>query len=103
MRNSEHLISMSKAKFFYAETKFSLAEIVRIRQYPRGRSRYIGERFHDKALDCSDPLEERTLVDICLRGMLEECRIFLENLSFSSFFKLMEATRLTSETICRAP
>lgn len=39
------------------------------------------------------------LVNVCSHGMKEECRIFLENLSFSSFCKLMEAARRTSESV----
>lgn len=41
------------------------------------------------------------LVKICLHAIVEEYRIFLENLSFSSFSKLMEAPRLTKESMHR--
>lgn len=42
------------------------------------------------------------LVSICLHGMTEEYRVFLENLSFCSFAKLMEAARSTNESVHRS-
>lgn len=38
-----------------------------------------------------DPVDEEVLVNVRLHGMNDEYRIFLENLTFSSFSKLMEA------------
>lgn len=55
-------------------------------------------RFHDKALNSSDLVEEKMLVDVCLLGMMEY-RIFIENFSFPFFFKLMEASRRTNESV----
>lgn len=54
------------------------------------RPGYIHEKVLNKALDYCHLVGERVLVDVCLHCMLEECRIFLENLSFSFFSKLME-------------
>lgn len=52
-------------------------------------------RFHEKALDCCDLVDEQVLVKICLHDMAEEYIIFLENLSFPSFSKLIkEACRI---------
>lgn len=41
------------------------------------------------------------MVDVCLYGMANEDRVLLENLSFLSFSKLMEAARQTKEGQCR--
>lgn len=59
-------------------------------------------RFHKKALDCCDSLDEGLVVNVCFHGMAEEYRIFLENLSFSSFSKLIDAKRYTSESVLRS-
>lgn len=40
-------------------------------------------------------------INVCLHGMLEEYRIFMEKLSFASFSKLMEAAHRTNEPVCR--
>lgn len=42
------------------------------------------------------------LVSVCLHRMIEEYRVFLEYLSFPSFAKLMEAARLTNESVRRS-
>lgn len=46
------------------------------------------KRFHEKALDYYDPVAKEVLVNVCLHGVFEEYRIFLENLSFSYFFQV---------------
>lgn len=61
-----------KAKLFYVEAKFSLAYLDRMHQLDT----YV-KRFHDKALDCCDVVEERVLVDVCLPHKLEKYCIFL--------------------------
>lgn len=61
------------------------------------------KRFRYEAPDCYDPMGEGMLVHVRLHGMLEEYSIFLENLSFYSFPKLMEAARRTNEMVHRAP
>lgn len=47
--------------------------------------------FLKATLDCYDPVGEDILVDVCRHVMIEDYKIYVENLSFSSFFKLMEA------------
>lgn len=42
---------------------------------------------------------EKMLVDVCLLRMIEEYCIFLKNLSFPSFFKLIEAARHPKESL----
>lgn len=39
------------------------------------------------------------LVDVCLHGMPNEYRVYLENLTFLSFSKLIEAVRRTNESV----
>lgn len=57
--------------------------------------------FHDKALDCVDTVDKEVLVNVCLHGMNDVYRVFLENLTFSSFSKLMEATKRTKKSVRR--
>lgn len=57
------------------------------------------KRFHEKALDCYDPVADDVFVDVRLHGIVEDYRIYLENISFSSFFRLMEAVRRTNELV----
>lgn len=47
-----------------------------------------------------DRVSEEMLVSVCLHGMIEEYRIFLENLSLPSFAKLVEVARRTS--LCKS-
>lgn len=48
------------------------------------------KRFHEKALDCRDQVNEKVLVHFCLQGVDNEYHVFLGNLSFPSFSKLRE-------------
>lgn len=86
----------------YAQAKFSLVELRRVRQRSWEDLDTYMKRFYNKALDYCDLVEERILVDVCLHYMLEECRIFFENLFFSSFSKLMEPARRTNDSVHRA-
>lgn len=75
---------MFNPKFFYAEPKFSLLELVQTLM-PRNDLDVCLKRFCNKAPDCCDLVEERRLIKICLHDTLGEYRILLENLSFSFF------------------
>lgn len=56
-------MSMFNTKFFYVETKFSLAELSLIRQHlEEYLDRYV-KRFYDKALKSLRPVEEDVLVN----------------------------------------
>lgn len=88
-------------KFFCTEAKFSIVELERMRQHPGQDMDIYMRRFHERAIDCCDPAAEEILVDICLRGMMEEYHKFLENLSFSSLSRLMEAAMRTNESVRR--
>lgn len=75
-------MSLFNTKFFRREAKFSLTELDRTKQYPEGDLDLYVKSFHERAIDCRDLVDEEVLINICLYGMLEEYRIFLENLSF---------------------
>lgn len=91
----EHLVSLFSAKFFFVEAKFFLAELGRVRLRLREDVDTCVKRFHDKALGCCAPVEEEVFINVCLHVMLEEHQIFLKNLSFPTFSKLMEAAHRT--------
>lgn len=93
----EHLVSMFNTKCFYAACSPLLSSAAFVA--PREDLDIYVKRSRDKALDYYDPVKERMLVDICLHGMLEEYRIFLENIFVSSFSKIIEAARLTNGTV----
>lgn len=72
-------------KLFYVEVKFTLVELSRTRQHPgKNLDAYI-QRFHKKAVGCYNAVVEELLVDVCLLGVMEENRIFLEFVFFLSF------------------
>lgn len=61
--------------------------------------------FTRKSLDCCGEMEEKVLVNVCLHDIGEAgggggggYRIFLKNMSFFSFFKLMDTARLTNKS-----
>lgn len=89
----EHMVSAFNTKFFFPEAKYTLAELGHTRQYAGEDFDLYVKRFHDKALDYVDLVDEEVLVNMCLHGMNDEYRVFLENLTFSSFLKLMEVAR----------
>lgn len=91
------------SKFFYTEVWQSLAVLKLTRQYSSEDLDAYIRRFHEKALGCCHQVDEEMLADICLHGMTEENGVFLEDLSFPSFSKLIEAARWTIELIRRPP
>lgn len=79
------------AKFFYVETKLTLVELGLARQYSGEDLDVYVRNFYEKALNCCHLVGEEVFVNVCLYGMMKECRIFFRE-SFSFFSKLMEAT-----------
>lgn len=69
-------------KFFCDEAKFTLAEFGRTRQHPGEDLDLYVKRFRERALGCSDAVDEETLMDVCLHGIANEYRVYLENLTF---------------------
>lgn len=45
----------------------------------------MSKRFHGNVVDSRDAVDEETKVDVCLHGMENEYRVFLENLHFFPF------------------
>lgn len=97
------MVTTFNAKFFFAEVQYTLAELGQPPQYVgEDLDAYI-KRFHDKAHDCIVLVLEEVLVNVCLHGMDDEYKVSLENLTFLSFSKLMEAARRTNKSVRRAP
>lgn len=63
--------------FSCGEAKFTLAELGRTRQYPGEDLDVYVKRCRERAFDCSDAVDEETLVDVCLHGMANEYATFL--------------------------
>lgn len=94
-------MSLFNTKFFGAEAKFSPVELGRTREYLVEDLDLYMRRFHERAIICYDPVAEEALFDVCLHGVIQEYHVFLENLSFPSFSKLMDVARRTNESIRR--
>lgn len=61
------------------------------------------KRFHEKVLDCCDPVAEDVLVDVCLHRMIEITEsTWIINLISSSVSRLMEVARETDESVKKA-
>lgn len=95
----DHLVTLFNAKFFCGDAKFTLVELSRTRQYSGEDLDVYVRRFRERALYCSDAVDEETLIGVCLHGMVNEYRVYLENLTFPSFSKLIEAARRTNESV----
>lgn len=78
-------------KFFYGEAKFSLALLGLTHNFFGKDLALFAERFHERALDYYDAVDEETMVDVYLPGMANDYRVFFENLMVPSSSKLMEA------------
>lgn len=90
IQNWEHLDF--NARFICAEAKFSLVELSRTREFAGEDLDLYMKGFHEKALDCCNTVDEETMVGVFLHGMANDYPAFLENFSFPSFSKLMEAS-----------
>lgn len=88
VHDKEHLVSLFNTKFFCVEANFTLAELGRMYQYPREDLDAYVKKFYENALDFCDLVADDVLVDVCLHDMIEEYIVYLENLSFSSFFQV---------------
>lgn len=56
---------MFNTKFFHGEAKFTLVELDWTSQYSvEDLDMYI-KRFHEKALDCYDSVDEEVLFNVC--------------------------------------
>nr|POF05066.1 hypothetical protein CFP56_35627 [Quercus suber] len=86
-------------KFFALDEKLTLLDLPQERQrISEGLLDYI-HRFRDLSLIYYDLVEEERLVDICIVGMLNKYRPYLENMQILSFTRLVEASRRTSMSV----
>lgn len=67
-----NFISLINKKFFCTEATFKLAKLGRTHQPPREDLDAYMMRFHEKVLDCCDPIAEDVFVDVCHYGMIED-------------------------------
>lgn len=91
------MVATFNTKFFFGEAKYTLAELGRTRQYAGDNLDLYLKRFRDKALGYVDPVDEEVLLNIFLHDKNDKYRVFLDNLMFSYFLKLIEAARRTNE------
>lgn len=80
----EHLVSLFSTNFLHAEAKCTLVELDKSRQYLGEDLDVYVRRFHEKALDYYNLLEEEIFINVFLPGMMEEYRILLEAPDFTS-------------------
>ena len=57
------------------------------------------KRFKDKALDCYDHCEKKTMVEMCMGNMIMEYRVVLENLEISQFAHLLQKAKKTAQSV----
>lgn len=87
---------------FCAKVEFSLVELGRTNQYLDERPRYGHKEVSQaspRLLWCS---WWEVLVNVCLHSIMEEYKIFFENLSFPSFSRLMEVALCTNKLVRRS-
>lgn len=63
----DQIVSAFNTKFLCAEAKYTLAQLGCTRKYPGKDLDLQIKRFDDKALDCSDPVNEEVLVGVASR------------------------------------
>lgn len=68
MHDSEHFMSLFHTKFLCVKAKFSLVKVGQTHRHLREDMYAYVRRFHDRALDSSDPVTEDVLFDVCLHG-----------------------------------
>lgn len=62
------MVAAFNTKFFFAKAKYTLAELGHTRQYAGEDLDLYMKRYHDKALDCVDPVDEEILVNVPTRN-----------------------------------
>ena len=86
-------------KYFHGEETVMLVTLQGTKQRSgEDLMKYI-KRFRDKALDCYDHCEEKTLVEMCMGNMIMEYRVVLENLEISQFAHLLEKAKKTAQPV----
>lgn len=89
----ENLFSLFHTKFSCDKDTFILVEISKTPQY-LGKDLDVSiKHFHEKALGCCDPVVEHVLVEVYLQIMIEDYRVYVENLSFSLLWGSIESIK----------
>ena len=70
-------------KYFHGEETVTFATLQTTKQRSGEDLMEYIQRFRNRALDCYDHCEERTLVEICMTNRIREYRAVLENLEIS--------------------
>lgn len=71
MHDQEHLVSFLNIKFFHAKAKVHPSRAWLHRPIFRRSPRRILRRFHERALDCCDQVDEEILVNVYLHVIAE--------------------------------
>lgn len=77
----------------FVERQSFLSRVGRTRQFPGKDLGLYVQRFHERALDYCDAVDDETILYVCLHGIAYKYRVLLENLTFSYFSNLMEIAR----------
>ena len=79
----DDMVDVFCTKYFHGEETVTLATLQATKQRSDEDLMEYIKRFSDKALDCYNHCEEKTLVKMCMGKMIAEYRAVLENLDGS--------------------
>ena len=79
------MVDVFCTKYFHGEETVSLATLQATKQRTDEDLMEYIKRFRDIALDYYDHCKEKTLVEMCMKNMIREYRVVLENLEISQF------------------
>ena len=77
------MVDVFCTKYFHRKETVTLATLQATKQRNGEDFMEYIKRFRDIALDCYDPCEERTLVEMCMTNKIREYKAVLENLEIS--------------------
>ncbi|KAM6560023.1 hypothetical protein CsatA_029262 [Cannabis sativa] len=99
IKSWDDMVSQFCAKFFMIEDKWSIADLSGERQNVGERLVNYVQKFREKALDCAETMAEKDLVKMCIKGMLDEYRLHIENHAIYNFAELIAKSRNTEATV----
>ena len=95
----DDMVDVFCTKYFHGEETITLATLQATKKRnDEDLMEYI-KRFKDIALDCYDHCEERTLVEMCMKNIIREYRVVLENLEIPQFAQLLQKSRKTTQSV----
>ncbi|XP_058180082.1 uncharacterized protein LOC131298621 [Rhododendron vialii] len=87
----EEMVNNFYAKFFQVLEKVTVISLTKeIQTGGEDVVNYI-KRFQDYAVDCTESVKKMQLVEICIGGMMDECKMLLVNLKLGTFSALLES------------